>query len=499
MGIRDLFRKRKSPPAVLSDQQARPRVVHIVRRGEGRYDAAQTNDNNSRHWAATDSLNADKANSFAVRKKLRERARYEIANNGYAGGIVDTFALDVVGQLGPRLQLRTGDPELDQEAERQWMRWCIATNYGRKLRTLQRARTGDGEGFGLFITNERVRHPVKLDVRPLECDRCHDTGLIRTDNNVDGVILDEHGNPIRYRMLDNHPGGSVWGRRGAYTEYKAEFVLHWFGRKRPEQHRGVPEILAALPLFALMRRWTLATVTAAETAANIAGVLTTEVGPDDEPADIEAFDAVEVERNTLLTMPGGMGLEQFKAEHPTSTHSEFKRELLCEVARTIAMPRNIAAGDSSDYNFASGKLDDGGYFRGVRVIQGDMGNEIVDPTFYRWVREARLHFGWQIEDEPAHEWLWPGRPPIDPREAKAETERLGSGATTLPAIYAAAGKDWRAELAKGAEALGVTLEELQGLIRQKLFKVAGAGQAATAEDVDEVTAAMEDLIHASQK
>ena len=496
MGVFDFLRKSKPPAIALSDRQVNARVA---RRGvRGRYDAAQTNDNNSRHWAATDSLNADKANSFAVRKKLRERARYEIANNAYATGIIDTFALDVVGQLGPRLQLLTGDPELNQEAEWEWMRWCIATNYGRKLRTLQRARTGDGEGFGLFITNERVRHPVKLDMRPLECDRCHDTSLIRTDNNVDGVILDEHGNPILYRMLDNHPGGSVWGRRGAYTEYGAEFVLHWFGRKRPEQHRGVPEILAALPLFALMRRWTLATVTAAETAANIAGLLTTEVGADDEPADIEAFDAVEIERNTLVTMPGGMGLEQFKAEQPTSTHAEFKRELLCEIARTIAMPRNIAAGDSSDYNFASGKLDDGGYFRGVRIHQGDMGNEIVDPTFYRWLPEARLEFGWPIEDEPRHEWLWPGRPPIDPREAKAETERLGSGATTLPAIYAAGGKDWRAELEKGAEALGVSLKELQALIRQKLFKAPATGKIATADDVDNVTAMLEELSHATR-
>ena len=50
----------------------------------------------------------DAAASPAVRRTLRNRARYEVANNSYARGIVLTLANDSIG-TGPRLQLLTGN------------------------------------------------------------------------------------------------------------------------------------------------------------------------------------------------------------------------------------------------------------------------------------------------------------------------------------------------------------------------------------------------------
>ena len=70
----------------------------------GRYDAAVTSDNNRRHWAAADGLSANAANSPEVRRILRNRARYEVANNSYARGMVLTLANDCIG-TGPRLQM----------------------------------------------------------------------------------------------------------------------------------------------------------------------------------------------------------------------------------------------------------------------------------------------------------------------------------------------------------------------------------------------------------
>ena len=43
----------------------------------------------------------------------------------------------------------------------------------------------------------------------------------------------------------------------------ANAVIHWFRADRPGQHRGVPEITPALPLFAQLRRYTLAVLGAA--------------------------------------------------------------------------------------------------------------------------------------------------------------------------------------------------------------------------------------------
>ncbi|HUW30645.1 MAG TPA: hypothetical protein VM223_03465, partial [Planctomycetota bacterium] len=62
-------------------------AVPIVRSGppaiRGSYDAAQTTDENRRHWANADALSASAANSLDVRRTVRNRARYEVANNCY--------------------------------------------------------------------------------------------------------------------------------------------------------------------------------------------------------------------------------------------------------------------------------------------------------------------------------------------------------------------------------------------------------------------------------
>ena len=53
----------------------------------------------------------------------------------------------------------------------------------------------------------------------------------------------------------------------------ASYMVHVFRQERPGQHRGIPEITPALPLFAQLRRFILAVLSAAEAAADYAGVV----------------------------------------------------------------------------------------------------------------------------------------------------------------------------------------------------------------------------------
>ena len=77
--------RKKTPPTA-------PRVVMV----RARFDSAQTTADNRRHWANADHLSADAAANAEVRRILRSRARYEVANNSYARGIVLTLANDLV-------------------------------------------------------------------------------------------------------------------------------------------------------------------------------------------------------------------------------------------------------------------------------------------------------------------------------------------------------------------------------------------------------------------
>ncbi len=115
------------------------------------YDAAQTTSENAKHWRWTDNWSAAQANSRDIRATLRERSRYEVANNSFAAGIVDTLANDSVG-TGPRLQMRTPDEKFNKAVEAAWAAWSKDVRLAAKLRTARRARLVDGESFLILAT-----------------------------------------------------------------------------------------------------------------------------------------------------------------------------------------------------------------------------------------------------------------------------------------------------------------------------------------------------------
>src|SRR5262249_38711251 len=159
--------------------------------------------------------------------------------------------------------------DADKFLEQQFATWQKATSLAEKLRTMRKAKAQDGEAFGILTNNPILSTPVQLDVRLVEADQVATPDLAwPTATPVDGIVFDGSGNPRVYNVLKSHPGDFfLTGLNLAYDPYPAESVLHWFRADRPGQHRGIPELMPALGLFAQLRRWTLATLTAAETAA----------------------------------------------------------------------------------------------------------------------------------------------------------------------------------------------------------------------------------------
>ncbi|MBL9030298.1 MAG: phage portal protein [Phycisphaerae bacterium] len=356
------------------------------------FDSAVTNDHNRKHWAGADGLSADAAASPEVRRTLRNRARYETANNAYAKGIVLTLANDVVG-TGPRLQLLTDDDDANERLEQAFMGWIKAIGLPEKLRTMRASRATDGEVFAVLVSNPRLPTPVKLDIRLVEADQVTTPDLWPVDDNaVDGIVFDAFGNPVQYHILKGHPGDTrSWGAGYLGLEYDrvpAEAVIHYFRADRPGQSRGVPDITPALPLFAQLRRFTLAVLGAAETAADFAGILYTDAPANGEAESVEPMDAIELEARSLLTMPGGWKMAQVQAEQPSTTYAEFKREILNEIARCLNMPFNVAACNSSGYNYASGRLDHQTYFKSIRVEQHHLQLAVLDRILKAWLNRG---------------------------------------------------------------------------------------------------------------
>ncbi|KAA0213582.1 MAG: phage portal protein [Leptolyngbya sp. PLA3] len=464
-----------------------------------KFDSAQTTADNRKHWANADGLSPNAAINPEVRRVLRNRARYEVANNSYAKGIVLTLANDTIG-TGPRLQMLTGDAEANARIEDAFDQWSRAVDLPGKLRTMRMARAETGEAFALLVNNPGVASHVSLDVKLIEADQvCSPLMRRGRSDEIDGILLDQWGNPSAYRVLKRHPGDSTALRAPlddllAYDTLPAASVVHYYRADRPGQLRGIPDITPALPLFAQLRRYTLATIAAAETAANFAAVIYTDAPANGEADPLEPMDEVELEQRLATVLPGGWKLGQVHAEQPTTTFGEFKREILNEIARCLNMPFNVAAGNSSGYNYASGRLDHQVYFKSIRVEQHQLQLAVLDRILKAWLNEAVLVEGLLPQSLrtiartlPEHAWFWDGVEHVDPaKEATAQATRLANHTTTLAVEFARQGRDWEQELRQRAKELAL-MNEL-GLAPAASVASTPSKDTEPADPVDEETA-----------
>lgn len=430
-----------------------------------KYDAAQTNTDNSNHWNLADSLSPDAGLTPQIRSVLRKRSRYEIANNTYAAGMVRTLANDTIG-TGPGLQCFSGDKEADKEIEMRFDEWCRNRGIYQKLHLMRMAKAGDGEAIGVMFFNLASLYPVKLDLRLYESEQLAAMPG-NTSNLSDGIVFDDFGNPVGYNFFKNHPGSGSSDK--TMETIAASEVIHVFHQIRPGQTRGLPEITAALPLYAQLRRFTLAVLAAAETAADLAAIIRSTSGAQD-PEEIEALETIDIVQRQLLTLPKGWDISQLKAEQPATTYDMFKQNIIREIARCLNMPYNVAAGDSSNYNYSSGRLDHKTYFKTIRVERAHWEIVVLDKLLNKWWSEARLVKGYlqtrlrSQEIFPAHSWGWDGDESIDPvKEANHDDIRLGSHTTTLQEIYSKKNQDWEEQLRQRAKE--ITLMDELGLIR----------------------------------
>lgn len=453
MGLLDVFRgpSRSSLQATISQQQAA--IATLVR---AKYDAAQTTPLNQRHWSMADSLSADAALRPDVRQRLRTRARYEIANNSYAAGIASTWANDLIG-TGPRLQLDLG-PDVSQEAvravENSVYDWSVAVDLAKKLRIAKIAKISDGEVFGLKTSNKKLRG-VQLDLKLVEADQVMSPMGVMLTDDVEGFRFDDDGNVTQYWISHDHPGATLRSLQPHGSWVDADYVLHWYHATRPGQHRGVPEVAPALELFALLRRYTLAVVTAAETAASFAFILKTTTTPEAGAAVLEPMETMPIARGLGIAAPDGWEPVQMRAEHPTSTHDQFVRRVLSEICCSLGIPYIVGAMDSSAANYSSMRGDYLVYRKRIAVERNDLERIYLDPLLWSWLDEAvtagLIPRGLPPFDQWNWSWTWDGFEHVDPaKESSADAELVSNNMSSLARVCAKRGEDWRVVLRQRA-------------------------------------------------
>lgn len=436
-------------------RQAKLVMLRAFGGGTGHYDAAQTGVDFAEHFATANGGSSDAHANPEARKILRERMRYEFANSPYLRGIADTQTNKICGRRPKiRIQDREVPRALTRGVEQKIAKWIKATKFGAQLRLIYNARLESGEIFLLPATNQKIRNAVKFYWKDVECDQCQsDPERYDEDDEkyVDGVYLDADGNPIRYTFLRRHPG-SLTGMAltsDDYMEVPAENVVHFFKKRRPGQHRGVPELSPSLVPVAALRRYTNATVKAAETAASITFLMETDEIGEDAEEGLPAFDLTQIKHDMGMALPDGWKGKQLKAEQPVAEYPAFKKEMVGEAGRSIGQPKNRAAADSQDASFSSARLDHLDHNDPIRIDRDELDNEVIYPTLIRWAQEAILHDeaftpeeieylnDWLNTDEgfPPYTVYWDGQDSFDrDKDAKANDTDLRNGSRSLTEI-----------------------------------------------------------------
>jgi len=136
------------------------------------------------------------------------------------------------------------------------------------------------------------------------------------------------------------------------------------------------------------------------------------------------------------------------------------------------MPMNVALGDSSGYNYASGRLDFQTYFRMVIGERNLIADVVLDDLLETYESLDRIFYPEDYSDEIEvdHDWMFDGFSHVDPlKEANAQAVRLQSGTTTLAEECGSEGKDYMKVIRQRLreEAIEYNLRKAYGLPDRK--------------------------------
>ena len=198
-------------------------------------------------------------------------------------------------------------------------------------------------------------------------------------------------------------------------------MVHEFRDDWPGVYRGVSECVATLQVYSHIRRFLESKVSQEELRSKMLGVIQSryqecaDIG--DEPIEMLIGDG------QFLTLPDGWMADLFKYDTTGQGVADFMRVALSWANQVFMVPWNVAASDSSDSNFASGRLD---YLLWNRII--DDRQQDIEKYKLDWYLKHFIEYATLAGRIPSGlgtfktRWNWPEREPVDIKaQANADT------------------------------------------------------------------------------
>ena len=396
------------------------------------------------------------------RESLISTSRDIFLNSSIPDGIRQQHVKNMIG-TGPRLQMRTADPEYNNRAEAYWNRRKdlldvsgLTFNESLKVGEYTEIETGDylrlkvKKGQTQFIEGDRIADPPGDKKTPGR-------------RYVDGVELDRNGAPVAYHIWRRSRKGKSKGYQG---RVKVEDAWHIRRRRRFDQVRGMPWCVSCVNDMQDLRetmesakgKWKLANMLAVATYTDpgsfgvnnsIWGGLTEFLKTTSDGGDENAYQVRLGPGLRTFDLRPGEKVETIQDRTPGPNFEAMVLMMIRFIGLVLEMPLEIALQYFTRGSYSAHRAAFVQYFDSVKARRQEIEENHIDNlvgwVLYRAIKTGALQGpNDDVTDPTQHVWQWPGRVIVDPdKQRKGDTQGYNLRAESLGDICGRDGKDWQ--------------------------------------------------------
>lgn len=524
----------------------------------GAFEGASRFDRTLALWAPP--LNSADTDIREAKSETDSRARDTLRNDAYVQGGGNIHKDNIVGAMyvlnaKPATKVlgldETWETEFQEEVETKFTLWAESPNCWadasrmNTLTSLVRLAVGVYVMAGeVLATAEWIRDEpdrlFKTAIQMVDLDRLSNPNLeADTPTRRMGVERSKRGSPLGYWIRGGHP--TDWTNPDSYfwkyvpvrKPWGRVQVFHCVEQSRPDQTRGISDMVAALKEMRITKRYRDVVLQNAVVNATYAASIESDLPPEAVFAQLgggNVGDAISgyaaaylgaiqqyVGNSRNMHIDGvkiphffpGTKLKLQNAGTPGGIGAEFEQSLLRYIAANLGVSYEQLSKDYSKTNYSSARAGMNETWKFMQARKRMVADRFASTVYRLWLEEAinkgeitslskrapSWYDGMNADAYSAGEWIGASRGQIDElKETQAAVLRLKYHLSTYEDEAARLGRDWRKMLAqreretKELKARGLVVEEANainaasGAPRDKTTSGAGDGDGGSADE-----------------
>ena len=356
--------------------------------------------------------------------------------------------------------------------------------------------SGEFMAMAQWLRDGGSQRPFKTAIQVMDLDRvCNPHGKMNDKYLRNGVVVNNFGAPQGYWIRDGHPSDVYsnpwqWTYAPATKPWGRQQVIHIAETTRPDQSRGISDLVSALSVYKMTHDFRAVTLQKAAVEATVAATVESELptevvlamlGGAGGNSDAMA-DAISTYGNNYLGLINeyagsaknlvldgvriphlypGTKLNLQPAGKGGPLGSDFENSLLRYLSSALGISYEEFSNDYSKSNYSSIRAAMQKTWKTMQSRKRMIADRFANHIFTLWLEEAinageitslpksapSFYDGLNKEAYSTCEWVGAGRGQIDElKETQAAVLRIKEGLSTREEELGRLGKDWRKSL-----------------------------------------------------